>query len=1103
MDLSLERIRLQHALKLDNQRQAATVLAAVEENLAETSDDRSPAAYFVLFLLLVDSAGDVAAAATYLANVVVEHVPAPLLRQHFAQVLGAIGGAMTAAGAPAPVLRAACGVLGHVLAAQDLQGWNATHRAVTPARGLEALLELSTDPRPKVRKAGVEAVAYVMAHPPAGPSLEHPGARAAAAYTLHNIEKGLGDKNTALTVHALQLAGAVCAAGAWPGRDLVALCDGLLAVARTLDQYMVQAALAVFEHLFAAGGVDAERFRKLLAVVLDLRPAINDAHLAAPWFAVVAKAMAGYARVDPVDAVKRVPRVFKLLLFYCAADLEDIASLATQGMIAVAEAFSDDMLVSAEAYETVDDSISEVATTLSSLLTGVRYTHCVEHSIGVVTALLARLRTRANPDLLPLVDTIGTWRSDETSAFAHRAAADACLAAAIAAVGPEPVLSSLPLNLIKPLPTRPGRAWMVPLLRDNVHHTPLAFFQHTIAPTIRALEDQDLEPESVHAKIVATLVDQLWHVLVGCCTGTTDVPVSVTDQFLSLISGLLYENVALRPVLCQALRMLVELQVESEDVLVAREHPAAAVAAARAHLATKASNMLSVLFNVYSQTPPESRGFISDAIKAFLTVLPPEDLADAFNKVCALLRTALDDDDTKAPIRLALTMMDLVVQMAPFLPESLHDPLLLVLAAVAPANDPLLQKRAFRIISKLGESPAGRALLERYLPNIQQVLAAAPESVDSARVARLRALQTVVALLPDPSLVFIPQTLPVVVFSINDTNAKTREAAFETLVTMAERMAAGGVVNTAELGDEGEPVAASLREFVVMVVAGLTGESVARKRTITALGLVVYKFRDQIDHDLLTEVCTTVEDYCLLAPGRDIAKAAVGFVKNEVVALPEEVLRPRLGQLLPKLLQALNTHQRAFNAKIKHIIERMIRRFGFEAVEAAMPAEDSKLLVNIRKSRERAGRKEKAEGGKERGNGYDDVLLDSEEEEEEEERPKAGGKGKQFIVELENPLDLLDQSALAHISSSAPRKTKKGLRAAAFPTKNGKLVIDAEEALPEEGVSAYVEAVQQGPVRGQKNRLKWKQSRGDDEDERERERPKARKVSKPRGKRRN
>ncbi len=49
-----------------------------------------------------------------------------------------------------------------------------------------------------------------------------------------------------------------------------------------------------------------------------------------------------------------------------------------------------------------------------------------------------------------------------------------------------------------------------------------------------------------------------------------------------------------------------------------------------------------------------------------------------------------------------------------------------------------------------------------------------------------------------------------------------------------------------------------------------------------------------------------------------------------------------------------------FKTKIRHILERLIRKFGMGTIEPLVPESDRKLIVNIRKRKERLKKKKNA-----------------------------------------------------------------------------------------------------------------------------------------------
>lgn len=106
---------------------------------------------------------------------------------------------------------------------------------------------------------------------------------------------------------------------------------------------------------------------------------------------------------------------------------------------------------------------------------------------------------------------------------------------------------------------------------------------------------------------------------------------------------------------------------------------------------------------------------------------------------------------------------------------------------------------------------------------------------------------------------------------------------------------------------------------------------------------------------------------------REIVKSALGFVKVAVVALPASTVEPHLPVLVPALLGWVHDHKNHFKSKTVHIFERMIRKFGYDAVyKRGGEGSQKKVLENIKKRKDRAKRKKDAKGDDE-DDGMDQV----------------------------------------------------------------------------------------------------------------------------------
>jgi Ribosomal RNA-processing protein 12, HEAT repeats len=83
--------------------------------------------------------------------------------------------------------------------------------------------------------------------------------------------------------------------------------------------------------------------------------------------------------------------------------------------------------------------------------------------------------------------------------------------------------------VILPSPDDPGRAWLLPILRDNIENTNLGHFIRHFVPMSerlyeRALEREDGMQKTMESKVLETLVQQIWGLLPGYFDMPLDFP---------------------------------------------------------------------------------------------------------------------------------------------------------------------------------------------------------------------------------------------------------------------------------------------------------------------------------------------------------------------------------------------------------------------------------------------------------------------------------------------------------------------------------------------------------------------------------------------------
>ena len=468
--------------------------------------------------------------------------------------------------------------------------------------------------------------------------------------------------------------------------------------------------------------------------------------------------------------------------------------------------------------------------------------------------------------------------------------------------------------------------------------------------------------------------------------------------------------------------------------------------------------------------------------------------------------------------------MDLIITLSIYLPRPTFPTLFSLTAVILPqSSDPQLQKKAYKLLPRLATSPSGTLALQDRNAELQALLLNTASTVSApARRDRLAAVAVVVEHLPQTSLHFIPSILSEVVISAKEVNEKARTAAFDLLVLMAKKMSQGGQIDQSKIPNmpaDAPMATASLEEFFTMVSAGLVGSTPHMiSASITALTRILYEFSSQLPQPVIEEIVTTLDLY-LADANREIVRSVLGFVKVAIISLPESIIKPRLETLIPGLTSWSREHKAQFRAKIKHILERAIRRFGFDTVEKYCPEDQKKFIHNIRKTKERRKRHKAADAAEgttsepqDRKKGrfeseYDEALYGSDSsssstDTDNQDPPSTRAnnrdnntRGTYITEDPSEPLDLLDRKSLAHISSRKPLpKPSLSLKHNNRNTKtdaDGKLVFgDADDADAmaldfdekgegegslEQGINAYVDAIRgrDAVQRGRGGRLKF------------------------------
>ena len=316
---------------------------------------------------------------------------------------------------------------------------------------------------------------------------------------------------------------------------------------------------------------------------------------------------------------------------------------------------------------------------------------------------------------------------------------------------------------------------------------------------------------------------------------------------------------------------------------------------------------------------------------------------------------------------------------------------------------------------------------------------------------------------------FALSIIPEAVLSIRAVNSKARAAAYSLLIVVGEAL------QRWTPGSQDSVV----RRYMAALLAGLAGNPGLIHCTVLAVSRIYFQFRDVFPEDLTDQILNNIL-MLMSSASREVAGAALSFVKVFVTSTPILNSTKYVASIVKALVEMPEDCKRAFRVKTKYLLERLVRKFGWDYVSSLVPKSDLKMhkrLKNMRKELARMARRVSEDSGADeedfgtvkRHKSMDEILADSSDEDGEMlEDEAASNKGKDkkkkktpqtWIQEgAEGIVDLLAPTAAQAVSSTNPKTPKSDAEKAkktnsGFKINNdGKLMInddDSDEEQPQ------------------------------------------------------
>ncbi|XP_019948079.1 RRP12-like protein [Paralichthys olivaceus] len=1072
-------------------KEICAVLAAVTEVIRGQGGKETETEYFAALMTtleVVDSAESQAAVA-YLLNLVMKRVPAPVLISKFSDTTKALMDVMTkqATSETASALRWILSCLATLLRKQDASVW--TYPSTLQV--YHGLLSFTVHSKPKVRKSAQQGVCSIIRgsdflftdNAPA----HHPAAVTTAKFCIKEMEQAGGSKEDTTTLHMLGLLKELM--GTFPQGAVKSCCETLLRV-MTLGHVLVTAsAMQAFHKLFSGkpntSTLSPELNAQIITALYDYMPSENDLQPLLAWLAVMEKAHIHLASLQSSLSFGHLPRLFSAAMSCLLSPHTQVVSAATNTLKnllteCVAPSLVGTDIISATASAGNPSYICKMFRIIEEGLS-YRFHASWPFVLQILGCFYRVAGKQAHPVMAKSLQSLADLRS--TPQFAFRGELDLAVGGAVESMGPDVVLGAVPLNITGfnddlEFP----RSWLIPVIRDHVKNTHLGFFNSYFLPLASTLKQRAEELEQagqkLEAKVYQTLQLQIWTMLPGFCTCPVDLLVSFKG-LARTIGVAINEQPDLRLTVCQALRTIINKSCSTEEE--------------KAEVGRFSKNFLPILFNVYGQQPAAGesstyRMAVLDTIKVYLTVTETQ-------MTCTFLQKATDrlsSTDTNEFTR--MSMMDLMVAMAPFVDELTMTKTFELIRPYLETKDQGMQKKAYRVLEEMcgGERDECRSFVLANLETLKAVLLETLKNASSpAKRPRLKCLSHIVKRLSEEHKDFIAALLPEVIICTKEVSVGARKNAYNLLVEMGNAFVRF-CGNTKD----------AMEQYLVMVFAGFSGSVTMITCTVLALTRLVFQYKDSIEVPVMEQL---LHNICLLLSSRtrEIVKAALGFMKVILFIMDPKMLASHATVMMEGIGNIHDDVRRHFRTKLKNIFTKFIRKFGFEMVKSMLPAEHHKVLVNIRKAEARTKRRKQAtdqeddseseeEGAKGKSESIEDILAQSDSDLSEDEgktqkKPGRRQKGRAWLKEGEEdePLNFLDPKVSQRVLATNPELKKRTKIDHGFKvTSDGRLIIkeDEEEVVKDKDEGEINDILEEAGVKSKKSQKRKIQDDNLDDD---------------------
>ncbi|KAM3395018.1 RRP12-like protein [Capsicum galapagoense] len=637
--------------------------------------------------------------------------------------------------------------------------------------------------------------------------------------------------------------------------------------------------------------------------------------------------------------------------------------------------------------------IEKICATIESLLS-YHYAAVWDMSFQVVVFMFDKLGCYSSHLMKGTLQSLADMQKLPDENFPYRRQLHECVGSAVGAMGPESLLTLLPLKL-DAQDISESNIWLLPILKQNIVGAHLSFFTNSILSMVGAMKQRSamLEHEGkiYSARTIDGIVYSLWSLLPSFCNYPMDTAESFKDLEM-VFSKALHEEPDVSGIICSSLEILVQqndnilkgkVDLSDTEISVPKGRAIARYSQQVAECNLKALSLsshklLPVLYDVFLESSKDTGGFLQRTIGVLASIAdkvrvkrPGKSeeirivrvlLTRTMKKLRNVIKEVgdaekdknsysmqIDESSSKSSLSRSAQLYDLAVSLLPGLYAEEYDALFEALIPALKDEEGLIQKKAYKVLSMILRDRA-EFISRKTEELLNLMIEALPACHFSAKRHRLDCLYyLIIHVTRDESEQrrhgSITSFMTEILLALKEANKKTRNRAYEILVKIGHACA------DEDRGGRKE----NLQQFFNMIAGGLAGETPHMiSAAVKGLARLAYEFTDLVSAAFSVLPSTFL---LLKRDNKEIIKANLGLLKVLVTKSPAEGLQAHLRSMVEALLGWQDNTKNHFKAKVKLLIEMLIKKCGLDAVKEVMPEEHMKLLTNIRKIKERRDKK--------------------------------------------------------------------------------------------------------------------------------------------------